>query len=104
MHVAAQLICAFVFAYAKSWFSHDVAHILQAYQEQMISCSREILDSIEKIRRAAAKEPENLGHQVNKLKKEGNCIQGPVQVFDSILSALLWNVVRVLKIWMYVYK
>ena len=33
----------------------------------MISCSREILDSIEKIRKAAAKEPENLGHQVKKL-------------------------------------
>ena len=30
----------------------------------MISCSREILESIEKIRKAAAKEPENLGHQV----------------------------------------
>ena len=26
--VTAQLICVFVFAYAKSWFSHDVAHIL----------------------------------------------------------------------------
>ena len=27
--VTAQLICAFVFAYAKSRFSHDAAHILQ---------------------------------------------------------------------------
>ena len=25
--VTAKLICGFVFAYAKSWFSHDVAHI-----------------------------------------------------------------------------
>ena len=41
-------------------------HIFQSYQEQMISCSREILDSIEKIRKAATKEPENLGHQVLK--------------------------------------
>ena len=26
--VTAQLICTFVFAYAKIWFSHDVAHII----------------------------------------------------------------------------
>ena len=26
--VAAKLICAFVFAYAKSWFSHDTAHLV----------------------------------------------------------------------------
>ena len=25
--VTAKLICAFVFAYAKCWFSHDMAHI-----------------------------------------------------------------------------
>ena len=25
--VTAKLICAFVFAYAKSWFSYEVAHI-----------------------------------------------------------------------------
>ena len=25
--VTAELICGFVFAYAKSWFSHDAAHI-----------------------------------------------------------------------------
>ena len=25
--VTAKLICAFVFAYAKCWFSHDVAHL-----------------------------------------------------------------------------
>ena len=29
--VTAQLICVFVFAYAKSQFSHDEAHILKAY-------------------------------------------------------------------------
>ena len=26
--VTAKLICAFVFAYAKSWFSHDTAHLI----------------------------------------------------------------------------
>ena len=26
--VTAKLICVFVFAYAKSWFSHDAAHIV----------------------------------------------------------------------------
>ena len=26
--VTAKLICVFVFAYAKCWFSHDTAHIL----------------------------------------------------------------------------
>ena len=26
--VTAKLICVFVFAYAKSWFSHDEAHIV----------------------------------------------------------------------------
>ena len=29
----AQLICIFVFAYAKSWFSHDAAHIITAVQQ-----------------------------------------------------------------------
>ena len=29
MRLQAQLICAFVFAYAKSRFSHDIAHILK---------------------------------------------------------------------------
>ena len=28
--ITAKLICVFVFAYAKCWFSHDVAHILFA--------------------------------------------------------------------------
>ena len=39
--------------------------LFQTYQEQMISCSREILESIESIRQAATKEPENLGHMVS---------------------------------------
>ena len=26
--VTAKLICVFVFAYAKSWFSHDAAHLV----------------------------------------------------------------------------
>ena len=27
--VTAKLICVFVFAYAKRWFSHDVAHLIK---------------------------------------------------------------------------
>ena len=30
--VTAKLICVFVFAYAKCWFSHDVAHLFLAYK------------------------------------------------------------------------
>ena len=30
--VTAKLICVFVFAYAKCWFSHDAAHILIHYK------------------------------------------------------------------------
>ena len=29
--VTAKRICVFVFAYAKSWFSHDEAHMLSVY-------------------------------------------------------------------------
>ena len=29
---AAKLICVFVFAYAKRWFSHDAAHLFLIYQ------------------------------------------------------------------------
>ena len=29
--ITAQLICGFVFAYAKSWFSHDDAHFQIGY-------------------------------------------------------------------------
>ena len=32
--VTPQLICAFVFAYAKSRFSHDVAHIISRINQQ----------------------------------------------------------------------
>ena len=28
---AAKLICVYVYAYAKCWFSHDAAHILRVY-------------------------------------------------------------------------
>ena len=31
----AQLICAFVFAYAKSWFSHDGAHLCPGNSDQL---------------------------------------------------------------------
>ena len=29
------LICVFVFAYAKCWFSHDAAHLFLIYQGHM---------------------------------------------------------------------
>ena len=32
--VTAQLICVFVFAYVKSRFSHDTAHIIEQDEEQ----------------------------------------------------------------------
>ena len=41
--VTAQLICGFVFAYVKSWFSHDVAHIIARKNRQEMSPSRENL-------------------------------------------------------------
>ncbi|XP_052786529.1 talin-1-like isoform X4 [Mya arenaria] len=40
---------------------------LRSYQEQMISCSREILEIIESVKKAASSEPENLGHMVTKM-------------------------------------
>ncbi|XP_060579795.1 talin-1-like isoform X4 [Ruditapes philippinarum] len=40
---------------------------LRSYQEQMISCSREILETIENVKKAASREPENLGHLVTKM-------------------------------------
>ena len=32
---SAKLICVFVFAYAKSWFSHDEAHIMETTKVQL---------------------------------------------------------------------
>ncbi|XP_053387301.1 talin-1-like [Mercenaria mercenaria] len=40
---------------------------LRSYQEQMISCSREILETIENVKKAASREPEKLGHEVTKM-------------------------------------
>ena len=40
--VTAKLICAFVFAHANCWFSHDVAHILIALYLQ--GCVSSLLD------------------------------------------------------------
>ena len=31
--VTAKLICVFVFAYAKSWFSHDAAHLILNFEK-----------------------------------------------------------------------
>ena len=37
--VTAKLICAFVFAYADCWFSHDAAHLLKRLKSfLLISC------------------------------------------------------------------
>ena len=33
--VTAKLICVFVFAYAKCWFSHDAVHLFLIYQGHM---------------------------------------------------------------------
>ena len=33
--VTVKLICVFVFAYAKRWFSHDVAYLFLIYQGHM---------------------------------------------------------------------
>ena len=33
--VTAKLICVFVFAYAKRWFSHDAAYLFLIYQGHM---------------------------------------------------------------------
>ena len=33
--VTTKLICVFVFAYAKRWFSHDAAHLFLIYQGHM---------------------------------------------------------------------
>ena len=38
--VTAQLICVFVFAYAKSWFSHNEAHLIKALMNQIYHFSR----------------------------------------------------------------
>ena len=41
--VTAKLICAFVFAYANCWFSHEVAHLLFAQEysvhEKTVPCN-----------------------------------------------------------------
>ena len=34
--VTAKLICVFVFAYAKRWFSHDAAHLLAPWPASRI--------------------------------------------------------------------
>ena len=35
--VTAKLICFFVFAYAKCWFSHDAAHIAAGHYTNQLS-------------------------------------------------------------------
>ena len=40
--VIAQLICTFVFAYAKSRFSHDAAHIFQLFQMEEFEKSSQV--------------------------------------------------------------
>ena len=43
--VTAQLICAFVFAYAKSWFSDVAAHLIQSDDQEssLTACSEWLL-------------------------------------------------------------
>ena len=36
--VTAKLICVFVFAYAKRWFSHDAAHIFLSKTKTVGAC------------------------------------------------------------------
>ena len=36
--VTAKLICVFVFAYAKCWFSHDAAHIVILLSTSTVIC------------------------------------------------------------------
>ena len=36
--VTAKLICVFVLAYAKSWFSHDAAHLFSNQSSTVIYC------------------------------------------------------------------
>ena len=40
--VTAQLICAFVFAYAKYWFSHNAAHfsLMCLYEKTLCNCAK----------------------------------------------------------------
>ena len=38
--VTAKLICAFVFAYVKCWFSHDIAHILTCARRPALNANR----------------------------------------------------------------
>ena len=49
--VTAKLICFFVFAYAKCWFSHDATHIGTCYADEVLKsthnlCYRAILRKI----------------------------------------------------------
>ena len=43
--VTAKLICVFVFAYAKRWFSHEAAHIYVTYKLKGIGLQRLSLNS-----------------------------------------------------------
>ena len=40
--VTVQLICVFVFAYAKIWFSHDSAHIKQSLSLSLFNCKFQV--------------------------------------------------------------
>ena len=53
--VTAKLICAFVFAYAKCWFSHDMAHLYLGKTHIILNVSikgqRQVLHLTRELRR-----------------------------------------------------
>ena len=46
--VTAKLICVFVFAYAKNWFSHDAAHLISQLLLHKTICCGYLLESEER--------------------------------------------------------
>ena len=52
--VTAKLICVFVFAYAKHWFSHDTAHIC-SFSESLFCLGEEELGKLQDTENPEAK-------------------------------------------------
>ena len=49
MAVTAKMICVFVFAYAKCWFSHDAAHTFFQFHHSAYALSNPKLNALSKI-------------------------------------------------------
>ena len=47
--VTAKLICVFVFAYAKSRFSHDAAHLLAVVKKNCIDAAIDVVHNVKTI-------------------------------------------------------